>query len=302
MITLFTIFLKTVLPIFVIIAIAFIYNRVKDIDFRFVTDITLTIFAPIFVFHSLLSYKINLISLYKPMIFMILLVSLLIIISLIIFKFFINDAKYKIPFILSVSMINVGNFGLPLISFAYGNKGVFFSIIYFVVFNIPLSTLAIMLSSNEKNFLLAFKDVLKIPLIHAFLLAIIFSEFNLRLPEFLDKSFGILSNAAIPLLIFILGLQLSKIKFTSKLLKPAFLSVFLRLVISPLVAICITIFLNIEGIEKQVAIVQTSAPSALLPLMYAIRFNRSPEFLSTTILLSTILSGLTLPILISYLT
>ncbi|MGA1862447.1 AEC family transporter [Deferribacter thermophilus] len=302
MTALFAIFIKTVLPIFIIIAFAYIYNKIKNIDFKYITDVTLTIFAPIFVFHSLMSHKIETHTLYKPFIFMIILISMLILIASITFKIHNFDDKYKIPFILSVSMINVGNFGLPLISFAYGEKGVLYSIIYFVVFNIPLSTLAIMLSSNEKNLLLAIKDVIKIPLIHAFILAIIFSELKITLPDFIEKPFSLMSNATIPLLIFILGLQLSKISISSKLLKPALLSVSLRLIASPIIAILIAKILNINGVEKQVAIVQTSAPSALLPLMYAIKFNKSPEFLSTTILLSTILSGITLPVLISCLT
>ncbi|MGA1846373.1 AEC family transporter [Deferribacter abyssi] len=297
---LFFIFLKSVLPIFIIILVAFIYNRFKHIELKSLTDVTLTIFAPLFVFHSLTTNKVSIELLYRPFVFMVLLVIILIFVAIVVFKLLRIDEQYKIPFILSVSMINVGNFGLPLISFAFGEKGVFYSIIYFVVFNIPLSTLAIMLSSNEKNFFYAIKDVLKIPLIHAFIVAILFSIFNIQLPNFLDKTVGLLSMAAIPLLIFILGLQLSSIKISVRFLKPALIASFLRLVISPVIALFIVYLLGIKGVEKNVAVVQTSAPSALLPLMYAIKFNKSPEFLSTAIFLSTLLSGFTLTVLISF--
>jgi predicted permease len=50
-----------------------------------------------------------------------------------------------------------------------------------------------------------------------------------------------------------------------------------------------------------VAVVQTSAPAAILPLMYAIRFNRAPDLLAATILATTLLSGLSLTVLIHYL-
>ncbi|KAA0257675.1 AEC family transporter [Deferribacter autotrophicus] len=298
---LFLIFLQSVLPIFLIILVAFIYNRFKHIELKSLTDVTLTIFAPLFVFYSLTTHKISIDLLYRPFVFMVFLVIALIVIAIVVFKLLRIDEQYKIPFILSVSMINVGNFGLPLISFVFGEKGVFYSIIFFIVFNIPLSTLAIMLSSNEKNFFYAIKDVLKIPLIHAFLVAIGFSLFNIQLPDFLNKTIGLLSMAAIPLLIFILGLQLSNIKISSRFLRPALVASFLRLVISPIIALFIVYLLGLKGVEKNVAVVQTSAPSALLPLMYAIKFNRSPEFLSTVIFLSTLLSGFTLTILINYL-
>lgn len=74
--------------------------------------------------------------------------------------------------------------------------------------------------------------------------------------------------------------------------------VFIRLIISPLVAWGILILLGISDLEMKVAIVQTSTSAALLPLLYTIRFKRSPDLLATMIMITTILSGVTLTLII----
>ncbi|MCP4631080.1 MAG: hypothetical protein GY850_47360, partial [bacterium] len=84
-------------------------------------------------------------------------------------------------------------------------------------------------------------------------------------------------------------------------LKIVLLAVVIRLVISPALAYPLLEFIGVSGAERQIALVQTSTPAALLPLMYAIRFNRSPDLLAAIILTTTILSGFTLTILIHFL-
>jgi hypothetical protein len=63
----------------------------------------------------------------------------------------------------------------------------------------------------------------------------------------------------------------------------------------------LTLF-SFSTLEHNVALVQTSGPSALLPLMYAIKFNRSPELLAALILTTTVASGISLPLVISLIT
>ncbi len=130
------------------------------------------------------------------------------------------------------------------------------------------------------------------------LIALAISAAHLTLPDPVNKSISLLGSAAIPLLIFILGLQLSNIKLKLNYLKIIFMAVCIRLVISPLITFPLLDLIGVTGLEQQVATVQTATPSALLPLMYAIRFNRSPDLLAAIILCTTVLSGISLTALI----
>jgi len=157
---------------------------------------------------------------------------------------------------------------------------------------------AIYISSRQKQVLKILLDVLKMPLFHAMLLALLLSSLSIPMPEVLLKSTSLVGRAAIPLMGFILGAQLAAINIKFSYLKIITLAVGLRLLVSPLVAGPMLSLLAVDGLERQVALVQTSGPAALLPLMYVIRFNRSPDLLATVIMATTLLAGVTLTVLI----
>jgi hypothetical protein len=301
------IFNNSILPIFLIILLAYIYNWIYKPDLKPLANLALALFAPVFVFDSLTRRSVEFSELALPFAFMLLLTSCLLAASLALARLLRLDAGDRNSFVLGASMINVGNFGLPLIHFSFGEQAVPLSIIYFVIFNIPLCTLAIYLSSDKTKLKDILLDVLRIPIFYAFLLALLFTWLQIPVPGSIQKGLQLISTGAIPLLIFILGLQLASISLAGlrhKALRFASMvstAVFVRLVISPLAAGSILLLLSVPGLERSVAVLQTSAPSAILPLMYAIRFNKSPELLAAVILFSTLLSGLTLPIIISIL-
>lgn len=210
------------------------------------------------------------------------------------------DEDEQLTLIQASAMINVGNFGLPLIYFTFGNGSEAYSALYFAAFNIPLTTVSIYINSKEKNISGILKDVAKIPLFHAMALALVLTGASITMPASLSKCTGLIGQAAIPLLIFVLGLQLSNIKLKIGFMKIIVPAVIIRLILSPVIAKPILEFLGITGLEQHVALVQTSTPCALLPLMYAIRFNRSPDLLAAIIFITTLLSGISLTALINF--
>ena len=295
------IFSDSVLPIFIIVAIAFVYNRLMKPDILQITTLTVTVFAPVFVFTELVKSRVTTEMLYKPVLFMLLLTAVLITIAHLIAKLLKADENERVAVILACSMINVGNFGLPLIHFTFGEDAALYSVLYFVAFTISLGTAAVYFCSREKNVVGILKDIGKIPIFHGLFLALIVTEFSFEVPGVLQKSLTLMGQATIPLMIFILGLQLSAITFKPGYLKFITPSVIVRLAVSPLIAFFLLKWIGITGVEKSVAMIQTSTPAALLPLMYAIRFKRSPDLLAVIIVATTIFSGISLTILIKFL-
>ena len=288
------IFQQSLLPLFIIIGVALVYNRFFKPNIKEITSLTLTVFAPVFVFDAIIKHNISLSALKIPFIFMVTLTGLMLVISYGFGRLLKLQDNDRISFILACSMINIGNFGLPLIYFTYGEQAVSYSVMYFVAFNFTLSTVAIYVSSNASGFKKIMLDLFKMPLFHAFFLAMIVVQCSVQLPEFALKSLGLISQATIPLLIFILGLQLANTRFQSNFLKIIGVAVVIRLLISPAITYPLLEVLSVSGMEQKIATLQTSAPSALLPLMYAIKFNRSPDLLASIILATTVLSGISL--------
>ena len=299
---LFIIFRESVFPIFVIIIIAVIFHKIFKPDTAQISNLALYAFAPVFVFNSLIGHRISLIDFAQPALFMLVLTIALLVLGYGISVLLKLRGGEKTSFILACSMMNVGNFGLPLIYFAYGEEAIAYSVIFFIVFNIPLTTLAIYLSSNKASIREALADIFKIPILYAMLLALLFCFWQIQLPASLNKGIELFSEGTIPLFIVVAGLQLSNIslKWAKRFILVIMAGVIIRLLASPLLALPITTLLGMSGVEQSIAIVQTSTPSAILPLIYAIRFNKSPELLASIIFFTTLISGITLPGVINW--
>jgi len=296
----FILLTQSVLPIFIILGIANIYYRVFKPDIKQLVNISLYVFAPSVVFHSLVKEHIGMMELGKYLILMALVTAALMIVGYLGGRALRLSKSDGTLFMLSVSMINIGNFGVPLIFFTYGDAGINPSIITFIAFNLPLVTIAIYLSSGESSVKGAVKDVLRIPIFHASVLAVIINTLNIPVPETILKLTGFLGQATFPFIIFVLGLQLATIKLNRQIMKAALASVFIRLGVSPFISAGLLTLLSFEGLQYSVALVQISGPSALLPLMYAVKFGRKADLLAAAILLSTALSAITLPIVIYF--
>jgi hypothetical protein len=295
------IFNKSILPLFLTLTLAFVYYRIFKPNIKDIANLTLTVFAPIMTFEALVKHQIDPSTLILPIVFAFILTFALLAVAYLCYYIFKLNPSHKIPLVLSASMMNTGNFGLPLIFFTYGQDAEVYSIIYFIAFSIPLSTVAIYISSDKNSFLDIIKDILKIPIFHGLIAALVINFFEMSLPSSLDKSLSLLSQAAIPMMIFVLGLQLATIKLELGFLKIVGIATFIRLIVSPVLAFFILNLLGISSLEHNVALLQTSGPVAVLTLLYAIRFNRSPHLLSAVIFTTTIVSGLTLTVLIKLL-
>jgi hypothetical protein len=114
-----------------------------------------------------------------------------------------------------------------------------------------------------------------------------------------------MAQGAIPLLIFVLGLQLATISLSrdwAVYIGAIIAAIAIRLIVSPFAADHILTLFSFSTLEHNAALVQTSGPSAILPLMYAIKFKRSPQLLAALIFSTTVVSGISLPLVISLLT
>jgi predicted permease len=114
------------------------------------------------------------------------------------------------------------------------------------------------------------------------------------------KAAGLLGEASIPLLMVILGMQLDR---TRVLAAPGSLAAatLVRVCVAPFVAWWLTDLLGFAGLEQKVIILQTSTPAAVLPLLYALRFNCRPEWIASNLLVSTLASGLSLAVVLHFL-
>ncbi|MCK5915339.1 MAG: AEC family transporter [Deltaproteobacteria bacterium] len=296
------VFVDILLPIFLIIGLGVIFEKVKGPNFKSVSDLTLFIFTPCLIFAGLLKGGAEVASfLPKAVAFMFALTLIFWALSVICGRLLRLDSRRQSAFSLTTIMMNTGNYGLPLVLFAYGPEGLAYAVVVMVLFTFPLGTLAIYSASRgEDSPAKALLEMFKVPLFHAIILASIWRFFEFPLPEIIFKAVDIVGQAAIPGLLILLGMQLARTRLKGDLLAIGS-STLLRLVVSPLIAILLCSLFGIEGLPRNVLILQTSTPAAVIPLLYAVNYDTRPDMVAGTIFVSTLASALTLTCLLQFL-
>ncbi len=293
------IFVNVILPVFLMIGVGVLFEKIKKPDFKSISDLTLYFLAPCLIFEALLKSKESISEFtFFAIIFMILLTSALWIASIIFAKLLKLDSLEAKAFSLSTIMMNCGNFGVPLILFAFGDKSLIYAVVILVTFTFPLGTLAVFIASSGKaSVKKSIIEIFKMPLFYSIIIAIFFKYFHIPVPQLIMKPLIFMGESAIPVLLILLGMQLARTNLTANF-KPIFGSCFLRLIVSPIIAFLICKLLKIEGLAQKILIIQTSTPSAIIPLLYAINYNTRPDIVAGTIFFSTIFSAITLTILL----
>ncbi len=293
--------MDVLLPIFLIFGIGYLLGKKKNPDPHPIAQVSIYILLPSLVFASFLEKDI-LNSLAVTGVFIFIFTSILYGISVLACRLLKFDRGLESAFLLSVLFTNSGNYGVPFCTFAFGEEGMVNALAYMMYGSVTMYTLAVYIASRGTSSMKeSLKNVFRIPLIYAVVIASVFSYFVIDVPSFVVKPIALLGSAAIPVTMILLGIQLSRTTI-QKEYKPLLLSIVFRLVLSPFLAILITSFMGVHGLLRSVLILESSMPTAINSTLIAIEFDARPGYVSTTVLISTILSIFSLTGLLLYLT
>lgn len=291
-------FINIILPVFLIILSGFVLEKISRLDFRTLTCCSLYLFSPCLVFATLMKRPVHFELARDLFFFMLLYTAILLVVAVVIGRLLKMEKDTQGALSLTTVMMNVGNFGLPLAFFAFGQEGLEVSVLTFILFNIPLSTLAIIIAQGSQVPLRqALANTCKIPIFHAVVLAFLFKSIGIEVPAFLLNPIDLLGQAAVPLMLVLLGMQLAR---TRLLVQPGFLALAsgIRLLLAPLVAWGLASLFDLQGMTRNVVILQTSTPAAVLPLLYSLRFGTRPDLVAGAIFVTTLLSAVSLTVIL----
>ena len=124
--------------------------------------------------------------------------------------------------------------------------------------------------------------------------------FGISVPVGLMRPIGMLSYAALPRMVLVLGMQLERAKAADRY-SVVGLAVGLSLLAAPLVALGLTSLLGLSGAARQAGVMLASMPVAVVTTVLALEFDVAPKFVTNAVFISTLLSPFTLTPLIAYL-
>ncbi len=299
---LLSIMLNVISPIFIIVGIVIVIARRLNPDPRGLSTILVYLFIPSLAFTGIVQSDLRggeVIGLAAVAVTMSLLMAL---VGLGVSRLAKFDRKLESAFLISIILVNAANYGIPLNRFAFGPDGERQAIIYYVMSVMMGNVLGVYFASRgEASVKAAVLNVLKVPIAYAALAGLIVNLAEITLPLPVERAVGILSQASVPGMLALLGLKLAEASLRVRW-RPLLLATGIRLVLAPLIAFPMAALLGLTGTTFQVAIVESSMPTAVLANALATQFNSDAEFTSAVTLVSTLASIVTLSILIAILT
>jgi predicted permease len=295
-----TISINVMLPIALVAAAGYILARTLKVDARPLSQSTLYFFSPVLVFVSALDAKFS--GEYASIaLFGLIITALTGFITWISVKMARFDRVTAAGFSLGTMLVNSGNYGLPLILFAYGRSGLTYATFYFSVTMLLLQSIAVFIAARGRSHTRqALLSVLKMPILYAVVAGVACNQMSIAIPDPLWKALNVASGAAIPVMLIVLGIQLSHVKIEKNQWTIG-LAVFIRLILTPLISFPLALLLHLKGVPRAVCIIEASMPTAVFASIVAVEFDVKPELVTGIISVSTFISILTLTILLQIL-
>lgn len=286
-------------PIFLLVGLAILIDRRFAPDPRALSRIVVYLFSPFLILDGIARSDLQTEEIGLIVAMATLSTLLITVVGWGLARLFRFDPKLESAFVLSVALINAGNYGLPLNEFAFGRAGLQRAVIFYIVTAVEANTLGVYLASRgTASVRRSLHNVLTVPLPYATALGLILNVGHVTLPLPLNRAITLLSQATVPCMLVILGLQLSRTSVKGRL-GPILLATVTRLAIAPLVAFPLAALLGLSGVARQVSIIEASMPSAVMSGVLATEFGSDAEFTTAVVLVSTLASIVTLSILLS---
>ena len=294
-----------ILPIFIAVALAALVDYKFDINPQALSRLLVYLFIPALVFKSLASMDIQ--GQEAAQLITATIVTLLIMAALSygIARALGYDRRIESGFILSVALINAGNYGIPLNRLAFGLDGEARAILCYVASAIMVNTFGVFVASRGSvSTREALSNMFRVPLPYAAALGLLVNMTGVGVPGPITDSVDLAGQAAIPGMLAVLGIQLARTLQSGgvqRRLHTVLLASGMRLMVTPIVAVGIAILFGLAGITRQVFIVEVSMPTAVMGGVMAIEFGSDRDHVSATIMVSTLASIITLSVLLSLL-
>lgn len=292
---LFDVFANNLLPILLLSAAGYLLGKFLPVDPQSVGRVTFYVLSPILVFNLLVQSQLTLGKIATMLFFGVSCIALMTALAYLVGRLMGLQRDALAAMVLTAAFGNSGNYGLPLVAFAFGQEALTYAGIYFVASSLMLNTLGIIIASlghlRLKDALAAF---LKVPAVYAIFLALLIVRLGLNLPLPLTRTVSLAAGGAVPVMILLLGLELQRARWNRNHFWVVAVSVVLRLIAGPLAAFGLSLPFGLNTVARQAGITETAVPTAVMTTVLATEYKLDQSQVTATVFLSTILSPLTL--------
>lgn len=194
---------------------------------------------------------------------------------------------------------NCSFMGFPILVQQLGSNGNFYGSIFTISFNLFVFTYGVMIFTGEKD-IKGLKKAILNPNIIAIFIGLILFAFSIKLPYAISKSISLVGAMTTPLSMIILGVLIAEMKVKEVFSEQAvYFAAIVRLLIAPLLTILILRILGADDIIVKVLVIAEAMPAAASTAVFAEKYNGDDGLASKCVFITTALSLLTIPFIIS---
>ena len=293
------IFFNVIAPVFSLVVIGYVAGPRLNLEARTLSRYAYFILIPAFVFNVMSTAEIRATLAVQMISYMLVVHLSCALLGFLVARFLRRSADMVAAYVLIAVFGNVGNFGLPIIEFRLGQEAVAAATVYFLVISTTAFIIGVAAANwnngGSQDVMLA---VFKTPALVALVPALFLNWSQLEPPLFVSRIISLLAVAMVPTMLVALGVQLAGARHI-KLTQDTVIASAIRLVGGPALALVLVIPFNLTGVERGAGIFQAGMPAAVLTSIIALEYKLLPEFVTTTVLFSTLASVVTLTVLLA---
>lgn len=299
----FRILLDVCGPIFLIVGAGWLMDRKFKLHLETLVKLNIYLMVPAFIFSRVVSAELGGSEALRIVGFTLSTIALMFIGSAVAGHFFRMPARQKQALSLATMFYNCGNYGLPLVTLAFGNYAAEVQIFVLATMNVATYTIGLFLAQargeSPGSHRKALMKMLRQPTLYAMAAGLACRGMGLPVREWtwLWEPFDLVQAGLIGFALVTLGVQMSQTK-PAPFRAPLWSAILLRLIISPALAfLLVTAF----GFSREVSaslILAAAAPTAVNTALLAHEFGGDISFATSAVYYSTLISLGTTPALV----
>ena len=202
-------------------------------------------------------------------------------------------------FELLVGVMNNMFIALPVVETLFGSQAVFYCSLSCIPFNVLLYTCGIYRLQGGEGGGVRVKDIFSIPLL-ATVVALVIFLLRPPVPQVAKELASTMAAATMPLSMIVIGSSLGSVSLLDAFRKgKLYLMCAIRLLLCPLLVWLLAGLMTDDLMLRATATIIAAAPSGIIVSVLAIQYDRDAVFTSEGVLLSTVFSMLTIPLIVS---
>ena len=283
--------METVLPVFLIVALGFVYGRKFPTDINTANRLNMDIFTPALIFGALSAKGFQLAD-YQDLA----LAAMIVVLgsALVVWPFLrLIKVSWK-TFLPPMMFTNSGNMGIPILLLAFGKDALPAAIVLFLVENTLHFTVGMYMINHRAGI----GGLFRTPMILASIAGITVSILAIPMPTVLIVPIDMIGQIAIPLMLFTLGVRMVDADFSDW--KLGLWGGFLAPISGLIMAGLATLWIELSPIQYAYLFIFATLPPAVLNYMVAEKYQQEPRRVASIVFIANLMSVASLSLVLAW--